>query len=129
MGNNLKTEDTSWKRENDLLRRVILGVSIFCHFIPSMGSVTEQNVLHNRILDSLLGCWYSTCVCSEHVNDDSWLFLQHTDFDYVLFYGHYLVFTGNFFPPRRQQMLDWPSNCSFLYFLWALVQLVGSELF
>lgn len=56
MGNNLKREDTSWKRENDLLRRVILGVSIFCHFIPSMGSVTEQNVLHNRILDSLLGC-------------------------------------------------------------------------
>lgn len=87
MGNNLKPEDISWKRENALLRRVGLGVSIFCHFIPSMGSVNEQNVLHNRILDSLLGCWYSTCVRSEDVNDDSWLFFQHMDFDYVLFYG------------------------------------------
>lgn len=56
MGNDLKTEDKSWKRENAVLRRVGLGVSIFCHFIPSMGSVTEQNVLHNRILDSLLSC-------------------------------------------------------------------------
>lgn len=87
MGNYLKTEGISWERENALLRRVSLGVSIFCHFIPSMDSVTEQNVLHSRILDSLLGCWYSTCVHSAHVNDDSWLFLQHTDFDYVLVYG------------------------------------------
>lgn len=56
MGNYLKTEGISWERENALLRRVSLGVSIFCRFIPSMDSVTEQNVLHSRILDSLLGC-------------------------------------------------------------------------
>lgn len=87
MGNNFKPEDISWKRENAPQRRVSLGFSIFCYFIPSMGSVNEQNVLLNRILDSLLSYWYSTCVCSEDVTDDSWLFLQGTDFDYVLFYG------------------------------------------